>query len=756
MSLRMTGLASGMDVEGMVKELVSAKSLKKKKIESNKTKHEWKQEKWAALNTKLLNLYKGSVSKLRMQSTYNAKKATSSDETKLTAKANNNVANGTYKIQVKQVAASQYFTSGKLDTSKLSGDVSTSTKLSDLDSSLVGQEVTFGTKNGSTSFQIRSDSTIDDFLSAAKEAGLNASFDATQKRFFISAKDSGAENVFTIKTSALSQEEITSRQGIESFTNYSSLNSANKALVDGVYNKLNTAFEKYKKENAGMSDADVKAAFKDTDEYKSAVSTLSDVAMTQKKSEITSAATNALKATLYQENYADVASDVTSKRTYYDFDKETGDWNIKKSYTEKYGAEYDAFTSEDIEKLGQTKDEYIQASVQKLIDKDIDTALKSKVNSLVSDDFATKTRLQAFEAGGLSDLSGFSDDLVEKYSLKTYDAMSTVVPADYETQAGVLLDSYMNVETHGTANAGALNSLGLADISIDADGKAVASGGNGGYSLISAQDSIINVNGADMTSSTTSISVNGISIEAKAETAPGETISLTVSNDTSGVYDAIKEALKEYNSIMKEMSDSYSAASAREYDVLTDDEKEAMTDKEIELWETKIKDSLLRNDSTLNGLMSSFRSSLQGTVQVNGKNFSLSTFGIMTSSDFMDAGQLHIYGDKDDAVYMDVEDKLQAALSNNPEETAEALSKLFKKLYDTMADKMKASKVSSTMSFYNDKQMKTELNTYKDQIKLWTERLTDMEDKYYKQFSAMEKAMSNLTSQQGYLNGLMG
>ena len=46
MPLRMTGLISGLDTDAVVKELMSAQSLKKTKIEKKKTKEEWKQDKW--------------------------------------------------------------------------------------------------------------------------------------------------------------------------------------------------------------------------------------------------------------------------------------------------------------------------------------------------------------------------------------------------------------------------------------------------------------------------------------------------------------------------------------------------------------------------------------------------------------------------------------------------------------------------------------------------------------------------------------
>ena len=75
-------------------------------------------------------------------------------------------------------------------------------------------------------------------------------------------------------------------------------------------------------------------------------------------------------------------------------------------------------------------------------------------------------------------------------------------------------------------------------------------------------------------------------------------------NDTDAVYDSIKSYIKEYNDLLKTMNEYYYASTAKGYDPLTDDEKEAMTDDQVEQWETKIKDSLLRRDDTISSLLS--------------------------------------------------------------------------------------------------------------------------------------------------------
>ena len=190
MGIRMSGLISGLDTESIIKELMKAQNTKKTKIENKITKHEWKQEKWAELNKKIYALYTGSLNKVKTQGNYLAKKVTSSDETKLSATANSSAVTGTHQVQVKQMANSQFVSSLKLDKTVTndkgeSVPVSGSTKLKDLgfDTSSTSKEtvvrITSGDKQ--VDLSITDETTINDFLSACKEAGLNASYDTAQK-----------------------------------------------------------------------------------------------------------------------------------------------------------------------------------------------------------------------------------------------------------------------------------------------------------------------------------------------------------------------------------------------------------------------------------------------------------------------------------------------------------------------------------------------------------------------------------------------
>ena len=96
-----------------------------------------------------------------------------------------------------------------------------------------------------------------------------------------------------------------------------------------------------------------------------------------------------------------------------------------------------------------------------------------------------------------------------------------------------------------------------------------------------------------------------------------------------------------------------------------------MSDSEIEKWETKIKDSLLRRDSTLSTVMSAMTTAMSGGATVNGKTYFLSNFGISTLG-YMNAAEneqnaYHIDGDEDDENTSGNTDKLMTALNSDPD-----------------------------------------------------------------------------------------
>ena len=204
------------------------------------------------------------------------------------------------------------------------------------------------------------------------------------------------------------------------------------------------------------------------------------------------------------------------------------------------------------------------------------------------------------------------------------------------------------------------------------------------------------------------------------------------------------------------MTKLYNADSAGSYEPLTDDEKDQMSDKEIEKWETKIKDSLLRRDSTLGSVMTAMQTAMMSSVEIGGKKYSLSSFGISTLG-FLNAAEneqnaYHIDGDEDDANTSGKTDKLMAAINDDPDTVMQFMQQLSTNLYSAIGDKMKSTDLSSAFTIYNDKQMKTEYTNYTKTIKEWEKKISDREDYYYNKLTQMESAMTKLNSTQSSIS----
>ncbi|MBR1861087.1 MAG: flagellar filament capping protein FliD [Lachnospiraceae bacterium] len=276
---------------------------------------------------------------------------------------------------------------------------------------------------------------------------------------------------------------------------------------------------------------------------------------------------------------------------------------------------------------------------------------------------------------------------------------------------------------------------------------------------VDGADAVIYLNDAKFTSKTNLFEINGLSITALEETG-NEKITLTTETDTSGVYDAVKNYLKTYNSIINKLDSLYNAESAKGYNPLTDEEKDALSDKEVEEYEKKIKDSLLRKDESVNTLIKNLTGSVSQGYTVGGKTMYLSNFGIGTLNYFTaeenERHALHIDGDEDDENTSGNTDKLLAAIKSDPNSVVSFFTQMSQDLYTKM-NKLSSSSSNRTYGkFYEDKKMANDYENYKTKISDMEEKVNDYEDKLYKQYAAMEKALASLQSKSNALSGLIG
>ena len=284
---------------------------------------------------------------------------------------------------------------------------------------------------------------------------------------------------------------------------------------------------------------------------------------------------------------------------------------------------------------------------------------------------------------------------------------------------------------------------------------------NSGAVKIDGQDAIIELNGAEFISNSNSFQINGLTINAKALTDEDEIITITTDTDVDAIYDKIKSFFKEYNELMTEMATKYNAPSAGDYEPLTEAEEEELSETQLEKWEGILKTASLRRDGTLSTVMSSMKSVMIKSYQIDGKTYSLSSFGIKTAGYFTaednEKANYHIDGDPDDESSKANADKLKAALVADPENTIEFFSNIMKDLYKTLSDKLsKSTSTSSAFKIYNDKTMQSQYDSYTKKLSTWEDKIEDYRDKYVKKFSAMETAMAKLQSQTASLSSFFG
>ena len=510
MAMRLSGLISGMDTETIIQQLVEAKSTKVTTAKNEQTKLEWKQEVWKDLNSKLKNLKSKYLDNLRFTGSYTKKTTKVSDSSAVSVITGEGAVNGVQNLEVKQLAKTAYLTGGKIEKREGSSTASMNALLTmddlmtfdkDENGKEISKNLTLSKADGSTvDIELTSSTTISDILTKLKDEGLNASFDAKQQRFFISAKESGADNNFTI--------------------------------------------------------------------------------------------------------------------------------------------------------------------------------------------------------------SGDED---------------------------------------------ALKALGLN----------ITDSGEDGATFIKGQNAVITLNNARFESNDNVFEINGLTFTALKETKAGESVTVTTLQDTDGIYDMIKNFFKEYNEVINQMDKLYNADSAKDYEPLSDDEKKNMSESEIEKYEQKIKDSLLRRDESINKIASEMKKKMLEGIEVDGKTLYLSNFGIETMNYFTAAenekNAYHIDGNADDEDVASKTDKLKSMIASDPDTVVSFFSQLSQKLYEKLNEQSQAVEgYRSYGNFYDDKKMKSDYDDYKTKIKDLEQKLSDYEDKWYAKFADMETAMAKMQQNASAVTSLLG
>lgn len=279
--------------------------------------------------------------------------------------------------------------------------------------------------------------------------------------------------------------------------------------------------------------------------------------------------------------------------------------------------------------------------------------------------------------------------------------------------------------------------------------------------------------------SSNNFTVDGISYTLNSK--PTSSVTFGVKGDTEGTFNKIKGFIDSYNELIGKISSTVEEKKQYTYLPLTDEEKESMSEEQIEKWETKAKQGILSGDSTLENMLLQMRRAFTDKVEGAGTDFF--QIGLNTSSDVSQRGKIIIN-----------EEKLTAALKSDPDKVMNLFIQkstsqsyysrsmktddrkvryneegIFNRLSDILEDNISTyrdsnGKKGTLLEIAGIKGDFTEFkNTLTDQIEdkktridEMLERIYDKEERYYKQFAQLETAMNNMNSQSSWLASQLG
>lgn len=203
--IRVGGLASGMDTETMVKQLMQSERAKVNRYSQQKQTKIWQQERYTAFSKTMANFVldmKKDLGYIKSTSTgallpgatdkFNWVKKASTESTNFTVSANATATSGSHQIEIEKLAAGvKGASSSAIQTGGTNGTMET----------LLGVSADFKIEVNSKEITITKSDTMSSLASKIKESGANlsASYDVTNARFFVSTNGTGESSQINIK-----------------------------------------------------------------------------------------------------------------------------------------------------------------------------------------------------------------------------------------------------------------------------------------------------------------------------------------------------------------------------------------------------------------------------------------------------------------------------------------------------------------------------------------------------------------------------
>ncbi|WP_263705832.1 flagellar filament capping protein FliD [Shouchella tritolerans] len=260
------------------------------------------------------------------------------------------------------------------------------------------------------------------------------------------------------------------------------------------------------------------------------------------------------------------------------------------------------------------------------------------------------------------------------------------------------------------------------------------------------------VNGIETERTSNTFTLSGMTITLKDTST--QAVTLSAATDVDSIVETIKSFVDEYNALVDHMNGKLNEKYYRDYAPLTDAERDELSESEAKRWEEKAQSGLLRSDPLLQSALTNMRQTLYEPVDTGGAFTHLSQIGITTTDNYRDGGKLEID-----------EDKLRAAI----EEDADSVYAIFagtdnspgmaQTLRTNLSDSMSAlaRRAGGSEGYYEEHQFTLGKQTkdLTNRIANFERRLEQKEARYWRQFTAMEKAMQMANAQSESLYNLL-
>lgn len=736
--IRLSGISSGLDTQSIINDLMKIEQIKVDRVTRNKTSLEWKRDAYSAVNTQLKDFREKYFSVLNSSSNMLSAKTYKPYKVNMTSNNAINLTPSSSAFAAKLVLSSVTMAKGAAIQSDLSGQSQraaltaqdhvlkaksegTSTAITSDDLALTLGDAAFDDENGENifglgetssavsftingeAFSFGSTATISDVMLAVNNSAAGVTMSFADNKFTLQSDSAGSAASITLANSEGKAFGAESGFGINVGTI-----KAETAVITGSYTLGNLANASGKTVSEPMEFTINGQAFSFT-----GTETIDDVITAVNASataNVTMRFDQKLGTFAVRSDTVGAGSSIAIANTAGNFFGDNSLTNIKTGSSTAFDAVKRTDTLDTMAyKLGKNLATNAQGKFEFKVNGETFTLETSATVQELTN------AVNNADLGVTLNYSEISDALL--FSNKTTGAQSAITIEGFE-------------------------SLGVSTLTAT---------GNDALVVMENGDKIIQ--------SGNSFTLDGIAFEIKGDYAEDSPITAEFTADVDSVVSKFKEFITDYNALLTSLDAQLSEAKYSDYYPLTTEEKDAMSETEIENWEKKAKSGLLRSDASLTGMISSLRTAMYETVE--GTGLKPSDVGLKSSTWSM-TGELQ----KGQLVFdQAAETKLRAALQKDPDAFAKAMSNISSST--DAAVKYKESgffaRISDKMNQYINNARKGTIKSAESAIISATTKISDMselmvtkETQYYAQFTRMEKLMSTLNSQSSWFSAQMG